>query len=103
MSHAIRSFSVVIPSRTSDNIDHCVQALRDRGDNCQVIGIDDGLNRLSLDCTYIPGVQQFVWARNVNLELIEAHENDVIICGDDTRLLTPSGLTIDGPHIFMPG
>lgn len=93
MSHSIRSFSVVIPSRNSDNIDHCVRALRDRGESNEVIVVDDGLTRFRPDCKYIPGVQPFVWARNVNLGLIAAHGSDVVVCGDDTRLLTPLGLT----------
>lgn len=81
------SVSIIIPSKNADNIDACVDSIRAAGEVCRVIVIDDGLSRRREDCEYIPGVKPFVWARNINLGIAAAGRDDVLILGDDTRLV----------------
>jgi glycosyltransferase involved in cell wall biosynthesis len=54
------AFSVLIPSKNADNVDRCVGSIRDQGETCRVIVIDDGLERKREDCDYIEGVKPFI-------------------------------------------
>ena len=93
MSHA-----VIIPSRNADNVDYCVNALRVAGDTSRVIIVaNGGIEKRRVDVEYIDyGTKPFVYARAVNLGVAAADVADVVVCGDDTRLLTPSGYG----HVF---
>src|SRR3954463_8946385 len=66
------SFSVIIPSRTDSNLHACVDAIREAGETCRVIVVDDGLKDRRADCEYVQGVKPFVYARNCNLGIAAA-------------------------------
>lgn len=84
-------FSVIVPSKNAANIDACVTALRRAGEAARVLVIDGGCEWRRPDCEYLPGVEPFVYARAINQGLAAAGSDDVIICGDDTRLRTEHG------------
>ncbi len=75
------SFSIIIPSKTAENLIPCVEALRQHGQTERIIVIDDGLDLSAahakslqhcwlcdMDPTLlVPGVKPFIFARNVNI------------------------------------
>lgn len=93
------AFSVVIPSASASNLIACVHALR----SCEpklpaskILVVDDGARTAAterLPVTWIPGAQPFIYARNVNLGIAAADDEDVILLNDDARLLTWRGFT----------
>lgn len=101
-------FSIIIPSRNTDNFLHCVAAVEECETGARVIGVDDGLNheRLRADkrtlrffdpassSTLIGGTVPFVFARNVNLGIRAAGDDDIVLLNDDALLTTPGGLTL---------
>jgi GT2 family glycosyltransferase len=87
------AFSVLIPSKNADNVDRCVGSIRDQGETCRVIVIDDGLERKREDCDYIEGVKPFIYARAINQGIKAAGSDDVILLNDDTELLKVEGFT----------
>lgn len=93
------SFSVVIPSKSAANLVPCVRAIREAGEPCRIIVVDDGLAGLpdSMEkpggVEFILGVKPFVFARNVNIGIRAAGTDDVILLNDDALLKTPMGFT----------
>ena len=90
------SFSVVIPSRNSANASRCVQAVRGFDPGNEIIVVDDGMETDWLDrdpVMIIPGVKPFIFARNVNIGIRAAAQDDVILLNDDALLQTPGGFT----------
>lgn len=100
------SWSVVIPSKTPNNLSECVESIWRLETDPKVIAIWDGdpheLARWGppwgagphLDIR--PGIQPFIFSRNVNLGIaaaIAAGDDAVVITNDDTRLLEPLGLS----------
>lgn len=98
------NLSIVIPSKTLSNVIPCIEAIRASGDNSRIIVVDDGidwnswpcvgliseaLERLNVRLTH--GTQPFIFARNVNLGIAEAVNDDVIVLNDDALLDTPGG------------
>ena len=95
------AFSVVIPSRSAANLVPCIKAIRDEGETCRIIVIDDGLDHAQLhrcagtfDPYYVAGAKPFVFARNVNLGIAAAGDDDVIVLNDDALLKTPRGFSL---------
>jgi len=96
------SYSVVIPSKNIGNLTACASALRECGETCRVIVVDDGLPlrivddgfplRTWGDIEIHPEIKPFVFARNVNIGIRVAGTDDVVILGDDGLLKTPRGL-----------
>jgi hypothetical protein len=94
------SFRIVIPSARASNLIPCVQSILacepDLSPSDMLV-VDDGA-RVAAEgvlppVTWVPGVQPFVFARNVNLGILAAGLSDVVLLNDDARLLTPSGFT----------
>ena len=102
----LRGLSVVIPSKTETNLRACVSAIREGGETCRIIVVDDGLdlNRLApLDdcwlCAHDPiqviaGVQPFIYARNCNLGIKASGDDSVILLNDDALLESPGGFAL---------
>jgi O-antigen biosynthesis protein len=98
------AFSVVIPSKSAANLVPCVRAIREAGETCRIIVVDDGLewrDQIELDqfrfapqtVHIVAGEKPFVFARNVNIGIRVAGDDDVIVLNDDALLKTPGGFT----------
>ena len=100
------AFSIVIPSRNVDNLAACIKALREAGETARVIVVWDGAEEIGavsvtaalkvLEMQEIQltiGQKPFCFARNVNLGIIAAGEDDVVLMNDDVLLETGGGLT----------
>jgi len=102
------SLSVIIPSKTFSNLRACVTALHANEPALRLIVVDDGLEASfgyqprsfeysegsCLDgSTIIPGIKPFVFARNCNLGIKAADDDDVILLNDDAMLKTTLGFT----------
>lgn len=91
------SFSVIIPSRTVTNLEPCVRAVMQHERLEDVIVIDDGLPERwdgVERATVIPGERPFIFARNVNIGIVAAGDEDVVLLNDDAILETPGGLLV---------
>jgi GT2 family glycosyltransferase len=96
------AFTIVIPSRSKENLEQCVHALRDAGEAAQVVVVDDGIDGSQVDAPYlragwgllVPGVKPFCFARNVNIGIQAASPNDVLILNDDALLDSPLGFSV---------
>jgi GT2 family glycosyltransferase len=90
--------TVIIPSRTMSNLLPCLEALRQR-DDCNVIVVWDRSNGndWSPPQSHAYTVKEiywdFVYARNCNIGMLAARENDVILLNDDALLETAWGFT----------
>lgn len=90
----MHSWSVVIPSKNSDNLQACLSAIYENEPTAHVIVVDDGLAVRPLGPEYVDGVKPFVFARNANIGIRAAGpDRDVILLNDDAELLTPGGFT----------
>jgi GT2 family glycosyltransferase len=95
------SFSVVIPSKSASNLVPCIRAIREAGETCRIIVVDDGLEwrsdflkaEMGYGIIYVHGVKPFVFARNVNLGIKSAGTDDVILLNDDALLETSQGFS----------
>lgn len=86
--------SVIIPSRVVSNLQPCVAAVKKHEPGCRVIVIDDGLANRDEDALYIDGAKPFIFARNMNIGIRAAGEDDVILLNDDAILETPGGFSL---------
>ncbi len=86
------SFSVIIPSRNVDNLRACVDAIRASGETARVIVVWDGLTRTDFRALWVSpddklelvrGVAPFCFARNVNIGIKAAGDDDVVLLNDD--------------------
>lgn len=97
--------SVIIPSKNSVNLAACIGAIRAVGEACRIIVVDDmdhdhdfcdaskfGLDPC-LDKFVLGGDKPFVYARNINIGIRAAGDDDVILLNDDALLKTPHGFT----------
>lgn len=112
------SFSVIIPSKSAANLVPCIRAIREAGETCRIIVVDDGVSTLDaikaagmqiagegaewqkwceddklLSADWIDGAKPFVFARNINIGIRAAGEDDVILLNDDALLKTPGGFS----------
>ena len=86
-------FSIIIPSKSATNLIPCIRAIREAGQTARIIVVDDGLDYdislrawIAKECVLVPGQKRFVFARNVNIGIRAAGEDDVIILNDDALL-----------------
>lgn len=93
-------FTVIVPSRNPVNLIACHRAIRDHeGNAARIIVVDDGLDDSASHVfedpgvIRIPGVKPFIFARNINLGIVAAGTDDVILLNDDAKLETPGGFT----------
>lgn len=99
-------FAIVIPSKTASNVMPCVEAIRRAGHDEQIIVVDDGVDWTVADeggaswfdfydpISIVDGIKPFVFARNVNIGIKAAGNDDVLILNDDALLKTPHGFTV---------
>jgi len=100
----MNGLTVIIPSKTRSNVDSCVAHVARHEPNAKVLIIDDGIdwsgergNALRngmRDVRVIPGVKPFIFARNVNLGIRMAGEDDVVLLNDDALLQDPGGFSL---------
>lgn len=93
--------SVVIPSKTISNFIPCAEAVRRHEPDARIIAIDDGLENIDwlprpglMPCYDIQGEKPFCFARNVNIGINVAGDDDVIVLNDDALLQMPGGFTL---------
>lgn len=99
----MNELSVIIPSKAESNLRACISAMRKAGETCRIIVVDDGVDwvqwelaaemRARWNVKVVAGVKPFIFARNVNLGIKAAGEDDVILLNDDALLETPGGFT----------
>jgi len=92
------AFSIIIPSRDASNLVPCVRAIREAGETARIIVVDDGVDCSGMlwqwgEVGFITGKKPFVFARNVNIGIRAAGDDDVILLNDDALLKTPLGFT----------
>lgn len=93
----MKDFSVVIPSRNTSNLAHCLESIflmEPDVPKARIVVIDDGVDlafRAYVKVTWVDGIKPFIFSRNCNLGLRRG--GDVILMNDDTKLLTPGGFT----------
>lgn len=94
--------TVVIPSKTAHNILPCVVSIFGREHSRpRVIVVDDGLEFDSVEprqfvesnTQIVKGIKPFVFARNCNIGIHLAGDDDVIVMNDDALLKTPGGFS----------
>jgi len=95
------SFSIIIPSRNATNLVACVKAVRAAGETASIIVVDDGVdwNQCDFDRVYpqfhiVSGQKPFVFARNCNIGIRAAGEDDVVLLNDDALLEGDRGFSI---------
>jgi glycosyltransferase involved in cell wall biosynthesis len=101
------SFSIIIPSKNISNLQACVACICAAHETARIIIVDDFAfdatatflqdvgdkpEQLS-ECTWIKGVKPFVFARNINLGIAAAGDDDVILLNDDALLKTHLGFS----------
>lgn len=99
------SFQIVIPSRTASNVMPCIEAVRAAGQRERIIVVDDGVDWAAADAdgarwfekhdviVIEDGVKPFVFARNCNIGIQCAGDDDVVLLNDDALLRTPRGFS----------
>lgn len=90
------NYSVIIPSKNSNNLIPCVEAIKQHEPTLslgKIIAVDDGLDRIPDGIRVVRGDKPFVFSRNCNLGIVAAGNDDVIILNDDALLQTPSGFS----------
>lgn len=96
--------SVIIPSKNVDNLVPCIKAVIACEPKAEILVIDDGLPRNPWlpEEAYLQGgpifvlggTKPFVFARNINIGIHTACENDVVLLNDDAILEEPHGFSI---------
>lgn len=106
----MNGLSVVIPSKTMSNLIPCLEALAEHDEHLQAIVVDDGLTfedtkehgsqRGWMDAELatkmvrvIPGVKPFIFARNCNIGIQAAGDDDVVLLNDDALLESTGGFS----------
>lgn len=98
-----RPYHIVIPSKNSENLLRCVEAIRQHEPELpmsRIIVVDDGAHNKQTDklgVQWVKGVKPFIFARNANLG-IKAANSDVILLNDDAVLQTAGGFTRLASH-----
>ena len=107
------SFSIIIPSKSASNLVPCIRAIREAGERTRIIVVDDGVDWEAFvvdqkeyigPCETVRGEKPFCFARNVNIGIRAAGDDDVILLNDDALLKTPLGFAMmSRPPEWMPG
>jgi glycosyltransferase involved in cell wall biosynthesis len=108
------SFSIIIPSKSASNLVPCVKAIRAAGETARIIVVDDGVDWpfcSALDnggsgrgpLLGISGIKPFIFSRNVNIGILAAGDDDVIILNDDALLKSRYGFHwLESHHCDKP-
>lgn len=87
-------YSVVILSKDASKLRCCINAVRANDVLARIIVVDDGLTApvtLRESDIAVPGEKPFCYARNANIGILAAGDDDVILLNDDALLETPNG------------
>lgn len=102
----MNGLSVIILSKRSSNLIPCIKSIRkcESVEASHVIVVDDGVDWVgssfvsqiqtegnNLHC--VPGQKPFIFARNCNLGIVAAGNDDVVLLNDDALLQTSEGFT----------
>lgn len=90
----MNNLSVIIPSKTLENFRACSEAVSTLDPRVKIILVNDGIDPVPNGTYVAQGEKPFIFARNVNIGIQHAHEDDVVILNDDAILKTPRGLTL---------
>jgi len=95
--------SVIILSKTASNLIPCVEAVRKNEPAARITVIDDGVDWSAtpwpddggenLPFEALMGESPFVFARNHNIGIQAAGDDDVVLLNDDALLETPNGFS----------
>lgn len=92
--------SAAVCSRNGSNLAKCLEMLRHCEPGIRRIVVDDGVDwgqvrdeLLAEPSFAIPGARPFVFARNSNLGIHAAGEDDVLLLNDDALVMTKGGIT----------
>ena len=108
------SFSIIIPSKSAANLVPCIRAIREAGETARIIVVDDGVNweeasqmvgaKARFEVQRKIGTEPFVFARNVNIGIRAAGEDDIILLNDDALLKDRIGFSkLALAHMDNPG
>lgn len=99
----MNNLSIIIPSKTRSNLEACLKSVYQAEPTSKVIVVDDGIKWPHNWQTMVPdngslwcvkGATPFVFARNVNIGMKAADDDeDVILLNDDALLQTANGFT----------
>jgi glycosyltransferase involved in cell wall biosynthesis len=104
------SFSIIIPSKSRENLLACVACIRAAKELSRIIIVDDFRDRdearwlreegpenvragVDGGCTWVNGITPFVFARNINRGIVAAGDDDVLLLNDDALLKTHLGFS----------
>ena len=97
----MRQLSILIPSKTARNFLTCAEAVRRHEPEVPILLVNDGIPDVEallrpelMPCRSVPGVKPFSFARNVNIGIRAAEEDDILLLNDDALLRTPFGFTL---------
>jgi GT2 family glycosyltransferase len=91
------TWSVIIPSADPKNLQSCVKTILRAHPDLEphrIVVVDDGARKnaeaiLPGGITWVAGNKPFVFSKNINLGVAASGSDDIIILGDDTRIVTP--------------
>lgn len=95
----MNNLSVIIPSKTITNLIPCLEAVRKNEPDLRIIIVDDGIQWRDVEdepgrnTAIIRGERPFIFARNVNLGIKAAGDDDVIVLNDDALLTDDHGFS----------
>jgi GT2 family glycosyltransferase len=90
----MNAYSVIIPSKTLHNVKASINSIRAAGEDCKIFIVDDGIQGAfwtDSKIDLIHGIKPFCFARNINLGIRAAGEDDVVLLNDDALLKTNLG------------
>lgn len=93
----MKGLSIIIPSKTAANLKACLKSLRECEPNCRIIVVDDGIDWTAIDAggmEIVKGQKPFIFARNCNIGIEAAGDDDVVLLNDDALLKTRGGLSL---------
>lgn len=94
----MRNLSVIIPSKNPANFIPCAEAVRMHEPSARIVLVDDGIgpmDRPDLEPLIgVRGKKPFCFARNCNVGIAAADDDDCVILNDDALLKTPGGFTL---------
>ena len=88
--------SVVIPSKSIGNLRACVAAVRLYDPQLPICVVDDGVewpDPGTEEFHILSGIKPFIYARNCNLGIRAAGNDDVVLLNDDAQLESAGGFT----------
>lgn len=91
----MNGLSIVIPSKTLSNLTACVAAIREAGETCRIVVVDDsetGFPPME-GVEFVKGKRPFSFSANVNAGINATGADDVVILNDDAILKTERGFT----------